>query len=381
MEHYSRRVTSVQPSATVEVSDLAAELASQGRDIIDLSAGDPDFPTPAHIQERAIEALRDGKTHYTQSNGIPELREAIATKLQRENDVAVGPEQIVVTPGAKQGLFEALFALLKEDDEVVIFDPAWVSYEALVKMSGGRLNRVPLNPDTGFTLKSVDLSTYITDETQAIIVNTPTNPTGAMFSRANLETIRDLAVDHDAWVFSDEIYEKISYDTDHVSMAALDGMADRTVTINGFSKSHAMTGWRLGYYTAPDGLLEQANKVQSHTVTCATSFAQHGAVAALRGPQEPVEEIRKTFESRRDAAIESLREAGSDVPEPDGAFYIFVPVEADDDVAFCTTLLKEEGVAVTPGSAFGVSGYVRLSYAVSREQIREGIKRLEPYLE
>jgi aspartate aminotransferase len=214
----------------------------------------------------------------------------------------------------------------------------------------------------------------------AVLVNTPANPTGAVFSRDDLAAIRDLAVDHDVWVIADEIYEKLRYTTDHISMASLEGMANRTVTINGFSKSHAMTGWRLGYYTAPDNLLEQAKKIQSHTVTCATSFAQYGALAALQGPQEPVEALRQTFEVRRNAAIEKLREEGLQIKCPDGAFYLFVPVAADDDVALCESLLAEEGVAVTPGSAFGVSGYIRISYANSEQRVLNGIDRLAEHL-
>jgi aspartate aminotransferase len=376
MHEYSNRVTNIEPSATVRISSISKKLKSQGRDIVDLSAGDPDFPTPDHIRKRAKTSLDEGQTHYTPANGIPELRSAIAQKLRNENKVSVSAEEIIVTPGAKQGLFEALFSLLTEGDEVVVFDPAWVSYESIVKMCGGSLSRIELDAENDFTLKDIDLAAAITDETRAVIVNTPSNPTGAVFSRDNLERIRDLAVDHDTWVIADEIYEKLTYGVDHVSLASLDGMADRTVTVNGFSKSHAMTGWRLGYYTAPDSLLTQTEKVQSHTVTCATSFAQYGAVAALNGPQEPVRKMQTIFKKRRDTAVDALSDIGVDVSYPDGAFYLFVPVDSQDDVTVCEELLKEEGVATTPGSAFGVSGYVRLSYANSQDRIVEGIERM-----
>jgi len=376
MYEYASRVMDVKPSATVRISSLSKELKSRGEDIVDLSAGDPDFPTPDHIRDRAKTSLDEGQTHYTPANGVPELRDAIAQKLRNENDVPVSAEEIIVTPGAKQGLFEALFSLLEEGDEVVVFDPAWVSYESIVKMCGGSLSRVKLDVEDDFTLGDTDLAAAITDETRAVIVNSPSNPTGAVFSRENLERIRDLAVDHDAWVIADEIYEKLTYGVDHVSLASMDGMADRTVTINGFSKSHAMTGWRLGYYTAPDSLLTQTGKVQSHTVTCATSFAQYGAVAALNGPQEPVKKMQTLFEKRRDAAVDALLDRGIDVSYPDGAFYLFVPVDSQDDVAVCETLLKDEGVAVTPGSAFGISGYVRISYANTQDRVVEGIERM-----
>jgi aspartate aminotransferase len=381
MPRFSPRVTGVEPSATVRIADLAAEYRSKGRDVVDLSQGDPDFDTPAHIREAAADALEDGETHYTASAGLPDLREAIAAKLADENDVPTAPDRISVTPGGKQAIFEALFALLDEGDEVVLLDPSWVSYEAIVRMSGGTLNRVRLDPDRGFRIDETALRAAVTDETRAIVVNTPANPTGAVLPEADLSIVRDLCVEHDVWAIADEIYEAIRYGADHVSLASLSGMADRTVTVNGFSKSHAMTGWRLGYYTAPADLFEQAAKVQSHTVTCATSFAQRGAVAALEGPREPVEDMRATFERRRDVAMDDLADAGVTVPTPEGAFYLFLPVSTTDDVDLCETLLRDEGVAVTPGSAFGVPGYVRVSYAADEATIRDGIDALVPHLD
>ncbi|MEF8856993.1 MAG: pyridoxal phosphate-dependent aminotransferase, partial [Haloplanus sp.] len=341
MPRFSPRVTGVEPSATVRIADLAAEYRSKGRDVVDLSQGDPDFDTPAHIREAAADALEDGETHYTASAGLPDLREAIAAKLADENDVPTAPDRISVTPGGKQAIFEALFALLDEGDEVVLLDPSWVSYEAIVRMSGGTLNRVRLDPDRGFRIDETALRAAVTDETRAIVVNTPANPTGAVLPEADLSIVRDLCVEHDVWAIADEIYEAIRYGADHVSLASLSGMADRTVTVNGFSKSHAMTGWRLGYYTAPADLFEQAAKVQSHTVTCATSFAQRGAVAALEGPREPVEDMRATFERRRDVAMDDLADAGVTVPTPEGAFYLFLPVSTTDDGDLCETLLRD----------------------------------------
>jgi aspartate aminotransferase len=380
MSSYSSRVTALEPSATVRIGDLADELRSEGADIVDLSQGDPDFVTPEHIRTRAKESLDDGETHYTASVGIERLREAIAEKLRSENDLSADADRIAVTPGGKQALFEVLFALLDEGDEIVLLEPSWVSYEAIVTMCGGQVRRVGLDPATGFALGDADLEAAVTDETTAILVNTPGNPTGAVFDRTDLERIRDLAVDHDAWVIADEIYEKLVYGAEHVSIGSLDGMAERTVTVNGFSKSYAMTGWRLGYYHAPVELFEQATKVQSHTVTCATSFAQRGAVAALEGPQDPVAEMRETYRDRRDAAVERLREHGLDVTPPEGAFYLYLPVTADDDVALCERLLTEKNVAATPGTAFGVDGHVRLAYTTTTDRLLEGIDRIAEYL-
>ncbi|MFB6312047.1 MAG: pyridoxal phosphate-dependent aminotransferase [Salinirussus sp.] len=380
MSSFSRRVMNVEPSATVRIGDLAAELRSHGQEIVDLSQGDPDFDTPDHVRRAAREAIESGETHYTPSAGIQPLREAIARKLESDNDLDATPDSVTVTPGGKQALFETLSALLGEGDEVVLLDPSWVSYEAIVNLCGGRLNRVPLDPDSGFRLDESVLTEAIGDQTKAILINTPSNPTGAVLPRSDLMAIRDLCVDHDVWAVADEIYESIRYGVDHVSLGSLDGMRDRTVTVNGFSKSHAMTGWRLGYFHGPEPLVEQSRKVQSHTVTCATSFAQHGAVAALEGPQTPVDEMVGTFERRRDAAISTLSDAGLSVPTPDGAFYLFLPVTTDDDVGLCERLLEEDGLAVTPGSAFGMDGFVRVSYAAAVGDVERGIETLAPHL-
>jgi len=270
--------------------------------------------------------------------------------------------------------------LVREGDEVVLFDPAWVSYEAMVKMAGGELNRVKLDASTGFTLGSVDLPEQVSDNTRLIVVNTPSNPTGAVLPKEELREIRDLAVDHDAWVISDEIYEKIIYGAQHHSLGAMDGMAERTVTVNGFSKAYSMTGWRLGYFVAPEEVREQASKVHSHSVSCATSFAQRGGVAAIDGSQEPIEKMVEAFESRRDTLVDSLADAGVSIPKPKGAFYAFIPVPSDEDTQLCEEILQNEYVATTPGTAFGVPGYVRISYAVTEERIKEAVERLSSYL-
>jgi len=348
--------------------------------VVDLSVGEPDFDTPEHIRDAAKRALDNGETGYTSSAGIADLREAIAHKLRQENDLRVEREDVVVTPGGKQALFETIFSLVREGDEVVLLDPAWVSYEAMVKMAGGELNRVELDASAGFTLGDVDLAEHVSDETRLLIVNTPSNPTGAVLPKEELEQVRDLAVDHDFWVISDEIYEKIIYGAEHHSLGSMDGMEERTVTVKGFSKAYSMTGWRLGYFVGPEEVREQASKVHSHSVSCATSFAQRGGVAAVDGTQEPVEEMVEAFESRRDTLVDALADAGVDIPKPQGAFYAFVPVPSEDDTQLCEGVLQSEHVATTPGTAFGVPGYVRISYAASEERIKEGVERLSSYL-
>lgn len=378
MEDFSDRVSRVEPSATLRISDLAGKLEEEGKDVVDLSVGEPDFTTPEHIRREAKEALDRGETHYTPSKGIPELRGAITDKLRSENGLDVDKDGVVVTPGAKQALFESILSLLSDGEEVVLLDPAWVSYEAMVKIAGGDIRRITLDPDTGFTPGDVDISEAVDSRTRLMIVNSPSNPAGAVFSRNELESIRDLAVDHDFWVVSDEIYEKIIYGSIHHSIGAMDGMSERTITVNGFSKAYAMTGWRLGYYTAPPELLDEAGKVHSHSVSCATSFAQHGGVAALNSDQSSVKEMREAFRERRDVLLSELSDRGVEIPEPRGAFYAFIPV-GGDDATKCEKILEEEHVATTPGSAFGVDGYIRVSYAASEERIREGVERMADY--
>jgi aspartate aminotransferase len=316
----------------------------------------------------------------TVTKGLLALREAIAEKLRVDNDLETVPEQIVVTPGSKYALYQSIEVLVDEGDEVVILNPAWVSYPAMVELAGGSITTVNLDPETGFSLGSVDLASAVSDETRALILNNPSNPTGAVFSRAELERIRDLAVDHDIWVISDDIYEKMTYGVEHCSVGSLDGMTGRTVTTNGFSKSYAMSGWRLGYLTAPEEVIESVTRIQSQTVSSATSFAQHGAIKALQGPQESVEEMCQTYESRIDVVLDVLADAGLSIPRPQGAFYVFVPIESDNDVELCQHILHEEHVSTTPGSAFGVSGHIRLACTTTEERLQTGVERLTEYL-
>ncbi|AOW80368.1 aspartate aminotransferase [Halodesulfurarchaeum formicicum] len=373
--NYTDRVTRVEPSATLAVSSLAAELTAEGVDVVDLSVGEPDFETPEHIKAAGRDAITRGETHYSPSKGIPELREAIAEDLAAQG-MPYGPENVMVTPGAKQALFEVVHTVVEDGDEVVLLDPAWVSYAAMAEIAGADLTRVDLR-ETDFQLEpALDaLEAAVSSDTELLIVNSPNNPSGAVYSRAAMEGVRDLAVKYDITVIADEIYEQIRYAGEHVSLATLDGMGERTVTVNGFSKAYAMTGWRLGYFAAPEGLIEQAGKIQSHSVSSAATFVQHAGLQALEGPSEPTAEMVEAFEDRRDMLIEAFAEHGIDVPTPEGAFYMMLPVD-DDDEAWCTAALEEAHVATVPGSAFGAPGYARLSYAADETRLRDGVDRL-----
>ncbi|MFB6302941.1 MAG: pyridoxal phosphate-dependent aminotransferase [Haloferacaceae archaeon] len=372
---FARRVERVEPSATLAISNAAAELEAEGVDVADLSVGEPDFPTPEPVREAGKAAIDAGHTGYPPSNGIPALREAIAEKL-RGNGIDCDPGNVVVTPGGKQALYEVFQALIDDGDEVVLLDPAWVSYEAQAKLAGGDLTRVDLTPyDFQLEPGLDDLAAAVSDETELLVVNSPANPTGAVFSDDALAGVRDLAVEHDVTVISDEIYERITYGIDVTSLATLDGMADRTITVNGFSKTYSMTGWRLGYLCASASLVSQVGKVQSHSVSCAPNFVQHAGVAALDGAEDAIGEMVAAFEDRRDLLTDLFADHGVDVPVGDGAFYMMVPVAADD-AAWCEAAIEEAHVATVPGSAFGAPGYARVSYAAAADRLRTAVERL-----
>ena len=373
---FADRVQRVEPSATLAISNLSSELEAEGIDVVDLSVGEPDFPTPENIVEAGKAAMDAGHTGYTSSNGIPELREALADKLTGQG-IDADSDEIIVTPGGKQGLYEAINTLIDDGDEVVLLDPAWVSYEAMVKLSGGSLNRVDLSPyDFQLEPGLDDLAAAVSDDTELVIVNSPSNPTGAVYSDEALEGVRDLAVEHDFAVISDEIYERITYGVEQTALGSLDGMEDRTITLNGFSKAFSMTGWRLGYIHAPQDLIDQAGKLHSHSVSCAVNFVQHAGIEALsERTDEAVVEMREAFRERRDMLADLFAEHGVDVPIGDGAFYMMLPVD-DDDQTWCEEAIQEAHVATVPGSAFGAPGYARISYAASEERLREAVDRL-----
>jgi aspartate aminotransferase len=373
---FADRVERVEPSATLAISNAAAELEADGIDVVDLSVGEPDFPTPENVVDAGKRAIDEGYTGYAPSDGIPELKEAIAAKFA-DDGLAYATDEIIVTPGGKQALFETFMTLLDEGDEVVLLDPAWVSYEAMAKMAGADIKRVDLSPHE-FQLEPAldELAATVSDDTDFVVTNSPSNPSGAVFSDAALEGVRDLAVGHDFAVLADEIYQRIAYTDDTpTSLGSLDGMGDRTVTLNGFSKAYSMTGWRLGYVGMPRPLREQASKIQSHSVSCATHFVQRAGVEALQNTERAVAEMRSAFRERRDMLLDLFADHGKEVPFPDGAFYMMLPVD-EDDQAWCEGAIEEAHVATVPGSAFGTPGYARLSYAASEQRLREGVDRL-----
>lgn len=377
----AKRLQKITESATLRISNLASELKSQGKDIISFSLGEPDFTTPGHIIEAAKASLERGETHYTPSPGIPELRKAIAQKLKNDNNIEVEPGSIIVTPGAKQAIFEVILSVLTEGDETVLFDPAWVSYDPCVMLAGAKTVWVPTDADKGFT--PLNLAEYITKKTKLIIVNSPCNPTGGVYGRDTIKEIADIAVDKNIPVLSDEIYEKIIYDKKHISIGSMDGMQDLTITVNGFSKAYAMTGWRLGYVSAPKEIYEQMLKLHSHSVSQATSFVQYAGIAALQGDQACVADMVREFRIRRDLLVRGLNKIGIKCNMPDGAFYAFADVsEFGSGEKVAETLLNKAFVATTPGSAFGEAGndFIRISYATSQERIKEALKRIEAVL-
>ena len=372
----SARIASIHESTTLKISATAKKLTASGLDIIDMGVGEPDFDTPKHIVEAGCNSIRMGETHYAPTGGIPELRQAIAEKLNRENLIHSTAEDVIVTPGAKMAVFAAIQALLQEGEECILIGPSWVSYEPSVAFAGGSV--VWGEVDSDFMPQNI--AEKISPKTRMIIINSPSNPTGAVFERPVLEEIRDLAVDHDLFVISDEIYEKIIYDHEHISMGSLPGMEERTVTINGFSKAYAMTGWRLGYLTGPKETMKWVIRLLSHSVSQATTFVQRAGVVALQGPQDDVDMMVAEFRARRDLLVAGLKSLGIPCSVPGGAFYVFPDVSGfGGGDLFTERLLKEALIAATPGSAFGPGGrdYVRLSYATSQNRIRQALERIE----
>lgn len=377
------RPMAVDRSPTVALFDEVQRLRARGVRVVDLSKGEPDFATPEHISAAAIEALHRGQTHYTPSRGLPALRDAIAAKLLRENDVDVDPGTgVLVTPSAKHALFVALAGLLAPGDEVLVPSPAWVSYAAMAGLSGARA--VPLELGPNERLSAARLHELVSPRTRVLLVNSPNNPTGHMLDAAELEAIVEVARRHDLVVVSDEIYEKIAFDGRvHRSVAAV--LPERTLTVNGFSKGFAMTGWRLGYLAGPAPLLEPALVVHEHSVSCAASFAQHAGIAALEGDQGPIEQMRATYERRRDTMVRGLAGVpGLSVQAPQGTFYLFLDIQGlgyGSSADTADALLSEAGVVVVPGTAFGAGGEgrVRLSFATADDELDDAVARFKDF--
>ncbi len=374
----------LQPSMTLAITAKAKALRAAGQEVFAFSAGEPDFDTPEHIKEAAIQALRDGKTKYTPASGLPELREAIAEKLKQENGIPCAPDQVIVAPGAKFSVFSAIAALCGPGDQVLLPTPAWLSYAEMIRAAGAEPVFVPSPAEEDFRLNPDTLRRQITPRTKLLVLNTPTNPTGGVYDRPRLEAILETAVANGFMVLADEIYEKLVYDgVEHVSIASLGPeAADHTVTVNGFSKAFSMTGWRLGYSVSPPWLSGRIAALQSHSTSNATTFAQYGALAALRGPQAPIEAMRQAFEQRRNRIFELLQAIpGMKVRKPRGAFYIFPEIRelGLDSMRFAERLLAAKNVAVIPGKPFNADGNIRLSYACALEIIEEGCRRLAEF--
>lgn len=388
------RVRQMAPSPTLAIDTRTKELIAAGHNVLNFSVGEPDFDTPEHIKEAARRAMAEGHTKYTAAAGTIELRQAICDKLKADNGLDYEPADIVVSNGGKQSLYNIYQAILNPGDEVVIQAPYWVSYPEIVKLAGGVPVIVNSTAASGFRLTAAEIEAAVTPRTRAINLNSPSNPTGAVYSRRELEAIADVAVRHGLYIVTDEIYEKLMYgDTEHVSIASLGPEVKQlTVTVNGFSKAYAMTGWRMGYCAAERPLAKAMADLQGQSTSSPSSITQKAAVAALRGPQEPVERMRAEFERRRNYIVERLnRLPGVECLLPDGAFYVFPSVagllgrelagrRVATDADLCTVLLEETGVSFVPGSAFGAPGHVRISYATSMENIKDGLDRVEALL-
>lgn len=388
----SKRVQRIQPSKTVEMTSRVAELQRQGREVLRFNVGEPDFATPEHICLAAEEAMRQGFTKYTPVMGILELRDAISRKMEEENHVSYLPDEITIGAGAKQCILATLLAICDPGDEVIIPYPCWVSYPELVKLTDGEPVMVPSKAD--FTLDVSAVKEVVTKRTKAVMINTPNNPTGAVYDRKSLEELAALAVEHDFYIISDEVYEKFVYGGNpHVSISSLsDGIKERTILINGMSKSYAMTGWRIGYLAASKEVIRAVNVLQGQMLSCVHSLSQKAAVAALTGTQEPLQSMIREFEKRRDYMRRRLsRMPGISCRESMGAFYLLPDISGcygksyrgitiEDDMRFTEYLLEEAMVAAVPGSAFFAPGHLRFSYSNSMEQIEEGMDRMEQAL-
>lgn len=386
---YSKRALEISGSVTLDITAKAKEMKSKGIDVISFGVGEPDFNTPKNIIEAAVKAMNDGKTKYTNTGGIIELREAICKKLLKDNNLSYEPNQIVVSTGAKQSLANVLFALINEGDEVIIAKPYWVTYPELIKLAGG----VPvicegeLSNDYKFT--KTTLESCVSEKTKAIILNSPNNPTGSVYTKNELNIIAEVAKKNDIFIISDEIYEKLIYEENHESIASISKDAyERTIIINGLSKAYSMTGWRVGYTASSEKIASLMNKLQSHTTSNTNTISQYAGVEALNGSQESIYLMKKSFKERRDYMINRLSEM-KDISYiyPKGAFYIMVNIEKylscknlQTSVNFTRELLDKEKVAVIPGEAFGLPNYVRLSYATSLDKIEEGLNRIDNYL-
>ena len=382
----TKRINVLSESITIAVSTLAQELKAEGKDILSFSAGEPDFDTPKVIKEAGIKAIEEGFTKYTAVDGIPELKKAVIEKLQRDNGLKYEMNQVIVNNGAKHSLFNLFQATIEDGDEVIIPAPYWVTYPELVKYCGGKPVTIETDDTTGFKITAAQLKAAITPRTKMLILTSPSNPTGAIYSKAELEALAEVLKGTDILVASDEMYEKLTYEGEFVSTASIsEDMFQRTITINGLSKSVAMTGWRFGYMASADAeLIKATKKLQSQSTSNICSITQKAAIPGLDGSADAdIAMMREEFKKRRDEAVRLFNEIeGLSVLKPDGAFYLFVNIKevSNDSLAFAKELLESKGVAVVPGIGFGSEGYFRFSFASSIENIREGIKRIAEFV-
>jgi len=389
--HLNERVAAMQPSATLAMSARATQLRREGHPVIALSAGEPDFGTPEPIAQAGIDAIQSGFTNYTENKGMQELREAISAKLDRDNGLSYAPDQVLCSNGAKQSVALGVHVLCGPGDEVLIPAPYWVSYPEMARFAGAEPTVVPTTAEEGYKMSPQALEEALTDNTRLVILCSPSNPTGAVYTPEELEALADVLRHHeDVYVLSDEIYEHITFNAEHVSFASLPGMKERTITVNGFSKAYAMTGWRLGYLAAPAPIVQAAAKVQSQFTSAPSSISQKAGVAALEMDNGPVQEMVAAFRERRDVVLERLRAIdGVHCPTPGGAFYVFPEVShylgttapdgrrVDDSEDLCFYLLEEHNVALVHGNAFGTPNGLRLSYAASMDDLQTALGRIE----
>jgi aspartate aminotransferase len=395
MAFLADRTARIKPSATIAVTDKARALKAAGRDVIGLGAGEPDFDTPDNIKEAAIKAIRDGKTKYTNVDGIVELKEAIVAKFQRENGLSYKVSQVNVSPGGKPVIWNAMLSTLNPGDEVIIPTPYWVSYWDIVLLAGGEPKAVPTTADNGFKLQPADLEAAITPKTRWVFLNSPSNPSGAAYTKGELRAIADVLLRHPhVWILTDDMYEHLVFgDFEFWTIAQVEpALYDRTLTMNGVSKAYAMTGWRIGYAAGPEPLIKSMAKVMSQTTSNPSSISQWAAVEALNGTQEFIKPNAKLFEQRRDLVVSMLNQArGIRCPTPEGAFYVYPSVEAligktapsgkviGSDADFAVELLESEGVSVVFGAAFGLSPFFRISYATSNAVLEDACSRIQRF--
>lgn len=382
----AERLKKINPSSTLAITSKAKKLESEGRDIVNFAAGEPDFDTPEFIKSAAIDAIKAGFTKYTPTTGIPELKKIICEKFKKDNSLDYPASQVVVSCGAKHSIYNALTVLIRHGDEVLIPSPYWVSYPEMVNLCEGRPIIIKASPENNFKITAGDLKRHITSKTKLFILNSPSNPTGCVYNYAELKEIAGICVAKKIFVISDEIYEKIIFDgLKAVSIAALGkDIYDLTITVNGLSKSYSMTGWRIGYLAGPQDIVEAISKLQDHSTSNPASISQKAAVAALKAPSDFTNNMASEFQKRRDYCVERLNKIKQlGFIKPEGAFYIFCNISKArlDSLTFADRLLSESLVAVIPGAAFGRDDYIRISFATGIEQIEKGMNRIEEWLE